>query len=77
MQLAGEYVVEITEEVANAIGERNPATLRAFASENSAYLATLGRRMTSYWSCYHRSAYPERNSYPGARVLAVMNAPAE
>lgn len=77
LQLAGEYVVEIAEDVANAIGEHSPATLRAFASDNSAYLATLGRRMTSYWSCYHRHAYPERHSYPGAKVLAVLNAAVE
>jgi len=76
LQLASEYVVEIVEDVANVIGERSPATLRAFASENSAYLATLGRRMTSYWS-YHRHAYPERHSYPGAKVLAVLNTASE
>jgi hypothetical protein len=77
LQLAGEYVVEIIQDVANAIGEHNAAMLRAFASENSAYLATLGRRITSYWSCYHRHAYPERHSYPGAKVLAVLNATVE
>lgn len=74
LQLAGEYVVEITEDVVNAIGEHNPDILRAFASENSAFLATLARRMTSYWNCYHRHAYPERHSYPGVKVLAVLNA---
>ena len=77
LQLAGEYVVEITEDVASAIGEHNPAALRAFASENSAYLATLARRITSYWSCYHRHAYPTLRSYPGAKVLAVLNAAVE
>lgn len=76
-QLAGEYVVEIAEDVANAIGEHNSATLRAFASENSTYLATFERRITSYWSCYHRHAYPERHSYPGSKVLAMMKAAAE
>jgi hypothetical protein len=76
LQLAGEYVVEIVEDVAIAIGEHSPATLRAFAAENSAYLATLGRRMTSYWS-FHRHAYTDRHSYPGAKVLAVLNAALE
>jgi hypothetical protein len=74
VQLAGEYVVEIAEDVANALIGRNPATLRAFALENPAYLATLERRVTSYWYCYHRQAYPERQSYPGARALAVLRA---
>lgn len=77
VQLAGEYVVEITEDVAKAIEQHDPARLRSFASDNSAYLATLGRRVTSYWSCYHRRTYPERHLYPGARVLAVLNAAVE
>jgi hypothetical protein len=77
LQLAGEYVVEITADVANAIDGYSPAALRAFAWENSAYLATLARRMTSYWNCDHRRAYPERHSYPGAKVLAMLNAAVE
>jgi hypothetical protein len=77
LQLAGEYVVEIAEDVAKAIGQRNPVTLRAFVLENPSYLATLDRRVTSYWSYYHRRAYPERSSYPGARVLAALHAEKE
>jgi hypothetical protein len=77
VQLAGEYVLEIAEDVANALKERNAQALRAFALENPAYLATLERRVTSYWSCYHRQAYPERHRYPGARALAVLRAAME
>jgi hypothetical protein len=77
VQLAGEYVVEIAEDVANALKERNAQALRAFALENPAYLATLERRVTSYWSCYHQQAYPERHRYPGARALAVLRAAVE
>lgn len=72
LQLAGEYVVEIADDVAMCIAQRDTATLAAFASENPVYLATLARRVTSYWSCYYRQAYPERNNYPGAKVLAVL-----
>ncbi|MGI4718391.1 MAG: hypothetical protein ACRYGO_12825 [Janthinobacterium lividum] len=75
LQLAGEYVVEIAEDVANAIGERSPATLQAFALENPSYLATLDRRVASYWNC-HRHAYPDRNDYPGAKVMAALRAAA-
>jgi hypothetical protein len=77
LQLAGEYVVEIAEEVANFIAERDPSTLRAFALENPSYLATLNRRVTSYWNCYHRHAYPDRDGYPGAKVLAALSAAVE
>lgn len=72
LQLAGEYVVEIADDVARGIVKRDAATLGAFALENPDYLATLERRATSYWSYYHRQAYPDRNHYPGLQVLAVL-----
>lgn len=72
LQLAGEYVVEIANEVAKGIVVRDSAMLATFAKENPGYLATLERRVTSYWSCYHRRAYPERNNYPGAKVFAFL-----
>ncbi len=72
IQLAGEYVVEITQDVAAGIVYRDVALLASFAKENPGYLATLQRRVTSYWSCYHRAAYPERNDYPGNKVMAFL-----
>lgn len=72
VQLAGEYVVEIVEDVAHDIVSRDPFLLAAFAMENPEYLATLGRRITSYWSCYHREAYPNKEDYPGSKVAACL-----
>ncbi|MBD8529515.1 MULTISPECIES: hypothetical protein [unclassified Massilia] len=72
LQLAGEYVVEIVEDVAEGIGRCDAAMLADFAAGNTDYLATLARRVTSYWSCYHRQAYPDRRDYPGTEVLAVL-----
>lgn len=72
LQLAGEYVVEIVQDVADGIATRDPSVLAAFAQENPGYLATLARRITSYWDCYHRHAYPDRSAYPGSKVLASL-----
>ncbi|MRV70190.1 hypothetical protein GJ700_00450 [Duganella sp. FT92W] len=72
VQLAGEYVVEIADDVAHGIMSRDTSLLAAFAEENPGYLATLDRRITSYWTCYHRLAYPNRNDYPGRKVLACL-----
>lgn len=74
VQLAGEYVVEIVEDVANAIRGHNSSTLQTFVLENPAYLGTFERRVTSYWSCYHRQAYPKLEYYPGAKVIAALHA---
>lgn len=72
VHLAGEYVVEIVQDVADGIMQRDVAVLASFAKENPDYLATFQRRVTSYWSCYHRAAYPDRNSYPGTKVAAFL-----
>jgi hypothetical protein len=72
LQLAGEYVVEIGEDVARAIGARDAGALATFAEENPDYLATFASRVESYWDCYYRKAYPDRNNYPGAKVLALL-----
>ena len=72
VQLAGEYVVEIVDDVATGITLRNTSSLPAFARENPDYLATLGRRVTSYWNAYHRRAYPNRSDYPGSKVMAYL-----
>ena len=72
VQLAGEYVIEIVADVLQEIRTRDTSSLAGFARANPAYLATLARRVTSYWNCYHRHAYPDRADYPGTRVLALM-----
>jgi len=74
LQLASEYVVEIVRDIAIGIGRRDKAALATFALDNPAYLATLERRVCSYWSYYHRAAYPDRMDYPGSKVLAVLRA---
>jgi hypothetical protein len=72
VQLAGEYVVEIVEDVAAGIMSRDTSLLSAFARENPDYLATLGRRATSYWNEYHRRGYPNRSDYPGSKVVTYL-----
>ena len=73
VQLAGEYVIEIVDDVAQWIGMRDTS---AFVRDNPDYLDTLARRVTSYWNCYYRHAYPDRADYPGTRVLKLMRADA-
>jgi hypothetical protein len=72
VQLAGEYVIEIVNDIARAIGMRDASLLAAYARDNPDYLATLSRRVTSYWNCYHRREYPDRADYPGTQVLRLL-----
>jgi hypothetical protein len=72
VQLAGEYVVEITSEVADGIVSLDSSSIAKFARQNPDYLATFSRRVTSYWNEYYRRAYPRRDDYPGSKVLAHL-----
>lgn len=72
LQLVGEYIVEIVDDVARHIVTRDPAPLVAFAKENPAYMARLASRVRSYWHYYYEQAYPDLNDYPGTKVLNYL-----
>ena len=72
VQLAGEYVVEIVDEVATNIGSLDSSFIVEFVKQNPVYFATFGRRVTSYWNEYHRHSYPLRSDYPGSKVFAHL-----
>lgn len=60
--LIGEYLVEILEDISNAMTPDLERTLGAFIIENDAFWATTKRRVTSYWNVYYRSRW---SSEPG------------
>ena len=69
VHLIGEYVVEIAQVIATALGEVNKVAYGEFVRENPRFMATIRRRVTSYWSCYYRAQFPKLDAYPGFRVL--------
>lgn len=77
VQLAGEYVIEIVDDVAAGIRSCEISAITAFTNQNPDYVATLERRVISYWNEYHRRAYPSRSDYPGSKVIAYLQHPLE
>ena len=69
----GEYVIEIIEDVRSALPRLNRAAYVAFVGENVNMMRLLRARATSYWSCYYRFAFPERQDYPGLVVLDELD----
>ena len=61
--LIGEYVVEILLDIFDALTPDVERTLGAFIGENEVFWATTKRRVTSYWSEYHRWNIEPRRSY--------------
>lgn len=69
VMLAGEYVVEIAEDLVASIPTLSHSAYANFVRENRAVMRTLRAKATSYWGCYYRAAYPVRTAYPGLAFL--------
>jgi hypothetical protein len=69
IHLIGEYVVEIVQVIAATLGEVNKVAYGEFVRENPRFMATIRRRVTSYWSCYYRARFPKLEAYPGFQAL--------
>lgn len=78
IQLLGEYVVEICEDIqrfAQAALPQRPAMIRevhSFARDNPDFIVLTEQRATSYWECYYRRPHLYRDTYPGLLALRSM-----
>ena len=78
VQLLGEYVIEICDDIYRFAENDLPnrpghfQTVRAFADENPQFVNLTRQRATSYWSCYHRHQHAGWETYPGLLALQTM-----
>jgi hypothetical protein len=78
VQLLGEYVVEICEDIERFAESELPARpvlaseVRSFADENPEFIGLTQQRSISYWECYQRGPHLYRDTYPGIRALRLM-----
>jgi hypothetical protein len=69
MLLAGEYVVEIAEIMFASVNGLDRDVYANFIRENRTTMSRLKSRAISYWNCYFRRRFPDRNSYPSLCFL--------
>jgi hypothetical protein len=67
--LAGEYVVEIIDDIVGSLSLLNRETYISFVRENRDLMRLLRSKATSYWDCYYRRSNADRSSYPGLAFL--------
>jgi hypothetical protein len=72
VRLAGEYVVEISTDICEALEAQTPAAHLDFAAANESFMASMSAKATSYWNCYYRTRFA-RAEYPGLRALALIS----
>lgn len=82
VQLVGEYVLEILVTIQDQLAELNTpdaaqhTAYGQFLAANPNFLTLTGQRVTSYWNCYYRPAYPNLHTYPGHALLRSLQAAA-
>ena len=67
VELMGEYVVEILQQIEDGFEQLDPEALARFVAENTTFLDLVCQRVESYWDCYYR-AIP-RQDYVGFRLI--------
>ena len=78
VQLLGEYVLEICEDISEFAKTELSAhpsladLFHSFAEENPEFVVLTQQRATSYWDRYHRYRHPSPSTYPGLRALTLM-----
>jgi hypothetical protein len=72
--LAGEYLIEVIDDLVAALPRMDIAAYVAFVRENRGLMALLNARAISYWNEYHRHLHPDRRTYPGCVFLARLEA---
>jgi hypothetical protein len=78
VQLAGEYVLPILEDIRAGLadldrpGSRRRELFARFVTENPTFLNLTRQRIVSYWNVYYRDTYPVFAHYPGAVLLSIF-----
>lgn len=54
LTLVGEYIIEILQDISNAMTPEMEQTLSAFIVQNKAFWNTIKSRVASYWNVYYR-----------------------
>ncbi|MDZ4837568.1 MAG: hypothetical protein SGJ27_27595 [Candidatus Melainabacteria bacterium] len=72
VQLTGEYVVEIIQNMYANIGLVPVDCYIQFAAENPGFIDLTKKRAISYWDCYYRREYPQFGDYPGFQFLNAV-----
>ncbi|WP_196222255.1 hypothetical protein [Burkholderia ubonensis] len=69
IQLCGEYVIEILDDVEQRVPRLDRDIYRAFIRENPVLYRKTRDRMVSYWDCYYRWLYKRKRDYVGFRLF--------
>ena len=71
--LTGDYVIEILEVIKDNLDVIDKAEVKDFIANNPVLYNSLESHVVSYWNCYYRLEYPNKDDYAGFQILAYFN----
>lgn len=69
VKLLGEYVIEILNVINKGLNELNLDIYLEFLTTNSEFYHLTKQRVASYWDCYYRWQFPNKEDYVGFQIL--------
>ncbi|MBT2657969.1 hypothetical protein J7E81_22480 [Bacillus sp. ISL-18] len=69
IRLTGEYVIEILQVIKSNLDKVNKGILKDFIVDNPKFYKTTESRVVSYWDCYYRKLYPNKEDYIGYEII--------
>ncbi|WP_078577731.1 hypothetical protein [Salipaludibacillus agaradhaerens] len=69
MRITGEYVIEILQVIKVNLDKVDKGKIKDFINENPIFCNTIESRVSSYWNCYYRVIYPNKNKYVGFKII--------
>lgn len=71
-QLLGEYVVEILQVIKDNLNKNILDNFINLIKENPLYFEKTEHRIVSYWHCYYRGRFPQKEDYVGFQILEAI-----
>lgn len=69
IRLTGEYVIEILQVIKSNLDKVNKVKIKEFIVDNPKFFNTIESRVLSYWDCYYRNLYPNKEDYIGYEII--------
>jgi hypothetical protein len=73
VQIIGEYVIEILNDIFESRNSINKGNLKNFVLSNRELFIRTRDRVASYWDCYYRTQFPKKETYVGFKILAYID----
>jgi hypothetical protein len=73
IRLAGEYVIEILQAIEDNMDEFEKRTMKGFIIDNPKFFHLIESQMVSYWDCYYRNKYPNKEDYVGFVIIKYFH----